>query len=92
MFLLSLFHIKRRPNAGKIVSARALGGVPTMADLLGLRSGLQKTCVLTVRCGCCDRDWKDAVAPRKLMRLKCPHCGAINQATWYLNFVVVGES
>lgn len=89
MSLSDIFRSKKRRNAGKVVAAAAMGGLPSPTDIAGLRTGLQKTCVITVRCGCCDEEWKDAVEPQKSMRLTCPHCGATNEITYNLNIVIV---
>lgn len=92
MSIFDLFRKKRLPNAGKVVAVAAIGGIPSATDIAGLRSGHQKTCVITLRCGCCEQDWKDAVEPRKPMQLSCPNCGAVNEVTWNFSIAIVRGS
>ena len=89
MSILSFFRGKKRRNADKVVTGSAFG-LPSELEMHGLKLGIQDTCVLWVKCSCCNEEWQDALEPNKEMKLACPHCGAINKVTWQFDLFVVG--
>ena len=89
MGLMSIFRSRKRRNSGGAVTGHA-SGIPSPFDMHALRLGVQKGCVLPVRCGCCQGEWLDALEPNQESPLRCPHCSATNQVMWQFQLLVVG--
>ena len=84
MAFFGLFKSKSKRNASKVVSVAGVG-MPNMSDLQALKMGIQRSCVIKLKCGACSDEWQDAVEPQKTMQVVCPHCGAKNHVTFNLN-------
>jgi len=78
MPLSNLF--KRKKNVGKIFTGSTVG-IPPAFDMQNIAMGLQKTVVMQVLCGGCEKEWKDAIVPNQETIVTCPHCGGKNKVT-----------
>lgn len=88
MNIFRLFRTKKRRNSDKVVTGSAFG-IPSELEMHALKLGTQDTCVLWVKCGCCNEEWQDALKPNKEMTLTCPHCGALNKFIWQFQLFIV---
>jgi len=84
MGVLSWFgrkQVTKKGNEGKTFDAAGIIGLPSAADARAISLGVQNTVVIGIKCGGCEREWEDALIPKKETQVVCPSCGGTNKAT-----------